>query len=167
MRIERAKPTIGKSSLANNRQGSFCYGSRVAVPVPNPPVVWVNQYFCPPAPTNRLRVGPLGTDKVPVQSAATVYVPPGPAVLIIVVPPMFTVPKSLLNVPSPLNRLPSITVFGTRFPPKFAYPSQLDKYKPLSVCSLQTCQSAAAAAVPDVPIAITATRQTNAQAKSK
>src|SRR4029453_2937740 len=80
---------------------------------------------------------------------------------------MFTVPNSLNVVPSPLKRLPSITAFGTRFPPKFAYPSQLDRYKPFSMPTLQTRPSATACAVAGVLGAITATRQTNAQAKAK
>src|SRR5262249_5961308 len=78
---------------------------------------------------------------------------------------MFTVPKSLLNVPSPLNRLPSITVVGTRFAPTFAYPSPLDRYKPLSVCTLQTRSSASDRAVADVPCPIAATRLATAHAK--
>src|SRR6476661_1958704 len=80
---------------------------------------------------------------------------------------MFTVPKSSTHVPSPLKRLPSITAFGTRFPPKFAYPSQLDRYKPFSMPTLQTRPSAADCAVAGVLGAITATRQTNAPAKAK
>ena len=56
------------------------------------------------------------------------------------------------------------------------YPSKVHRYEPLSLCTLQTCASSAAApvsscrcapAVADVPSAIAATRQTNAQAKRK
>jgi hypothetical protein len=58
--------------------------------------------------------------------------------------------------------------FGTGFPPKFWYPSKVHRYKPpLSVPPLQTGGSAAAPAVPDVPTAITATMQTNAQVKAR
>src|SRR6266487_2006288 len=81
----------------------------------------------------------------------------------IIVPPMFTVPKALNVVPSPLNRVPCITAFGTRFPPKFAYPSKVHRYKPFTMPTLQTCGSGAGPALPDVPTAITATRQTYAQ----
>src|SRR4030095_13793804 len=80
---------------------------------------------------------------------------------------MFTVPKVLNVVPSPLNRRPCITAFGTRFPPGFAYPSKVHTYMPLIICTLQTCPSAAAPAMRDVPAAITATRQTNAQVKAR
>src|SRR5262245_47553847 len=81
---------------------------------------------------------------------------------------MFTVPNSLNHVPSPLKRLPSIMVFGTRVPPKFAYPSQLDIYKPFSMPTLQTCRpSAAARAVAEATGATVATKHTNAQAKAK
>src|SRR6266545_3456472 len=85
----------------------------------------------------------------------------------IIVPPMFTVPKALNVVPSPLNRVPCITAFGTRFPPKFAYPSKVHRYKPFTMPTLQTCGSGAGPALPDVPTAITATRQTNAQVKAR
>src|SRR4029077_6153704 len=85
----------------------------------------------------------------------------------IIEPPTFTVPNGLIVVPSPLNRRPCMTAFGTRFPPRFAYPSKVHTYKPLSMCTLQTCPSAAAPAVPGVPTAITATRQTNAQVKAR
>src|SRR5689334_4976644 len=84
----------------------------------------------------------------------------------IIVPPIFTVPNGLNVVPSPLNWRPCITAFGTKFPPKFSYPSKVHKYKPLSMCTLQTRPSPSARAVVDVPGAITATRQTNAQAKA-
>ena len=47
------------------------------------------------------------------------------------------------------------------------YPSKVHRYKPFSVCTLQTCPSAAARAVADVPSAIAATRQTNAQVKAR
>src|SRR5437588_3205257 len=80
-----------------------------------------------------------------------------------IVPPIFTVPNGLNVVPSPLNRRPCITAFGTKFPPKFWYPSKLQRYKPLSMSTLQ-CLSAAARAVADVPGAIVAAKHTNAQA---
>src|SRR6266403_5477237 len=81
---------------------------------------------------------------------------------------MFTVPNGLNVVPSPLNRRPCITAFGTRFPPKFAYPSKVHKYRPCSVCVLQGCGNRAVArAVLDVPSAIAATRQPNAQVKAR
>jgi hypothetical protein len=86
---------------------------------------------------------------------------------IIIKPPMFTVPNVLNVVPSPLNWRPCIMAFGAKFPPKFSNPSKVHRYKPLSMCTLQTCPSAAAPAVADVPSAIAATRLTNAQAKSK
>src|SRR6266480_6326704 len=79
---------------------------------------------------------------------------------------MFTVPNGLNVVPSPLNRRPCITAFGTRFPPKFAYPSKVHRYKPLSIPTLQ-CLSTSARAVADVPGAIVAAKQTNAQAKAR
>ena len=60
-----------------------------------------------------------------------------------------------------------IMAFGTKFPLKFSYTSKVHRYKPLSMCTLQTCPSAAAPAVADVPSAIAATRLTNAHAKSK
>ena len=65
----------------------------------------------------------------------------------IIVPPMFTVPKVLIVVPSPLNPVPCITAFGSRVPPRFAQPSKVHRYKPLGMCTLQTCPSAAAPAV--------------------
>src|SRR5206468_10663644 len=81
---------------------------------------------------------------------------------------MFTVPNGLNVVPSPLNRRPCITAFGTRFPPKFAYPSKVHTYRPCSVCTLQGCGNRAVArAVLDVPRAIAATRQPNAQVKAR
>jgi hypothetical protein len=43
----------------------------------------------------------------------------------------------------------------------------VDKYKPFSMPTLQTCPSAAARAVPDVPSAIVAAKHTNAQAKAR
>src|SRR5436190_2589515 len=79
---------------------------------------------------------------------------------------MFTVPNGLNVVPSPLNRRPCITAFGTRFPPKFAYPSKVHRYKPLSMSTLQGL-SAAARAVADVPGAIVAAKHTKAQAKAR
>src|SRR6266480_379765 len=79
---------------------------------------------------------------------------------------MFTVPNGLNVVPSPLNRRPCITAFGTRFPPKFAYPSKVHRYKPLSIPTLQ-CLSTSARAVADVPGAIVAAKHTNAQAKAR
>ena len=82
------------------------------------------------------------------------------------VPPMFTVPNGLNVVPSPLNRRPCITAFGTRFPPKFAYPSKVHRYKPLSIPTLQ-CLSTSPRAVADVPGAIVAPKQTNAQARAR
>jgi hypothetical protein len=86
----------------------------------------------------------------------------------IIEPPMFTVPKSLINVPSPLNRLPSITPVGSRFSPIFVYPpSTVNRYKPFSMPAWHTRPSAAARAVVDVPGAIMATRHTNAQAKAR
>src|SRR5205823_2004388 len=51
--------------------------------------------------------------------------------------------------------------------PMFAYPSRVARYKPLSMPTLQTCPSAVAPAVADVPTAITATRHTNAQANAR
>src|SRR5947208_3907864 len=81
---------------------------------------------------------------------------------------MFTVPNGLNVVPSPLNRRPCITAFGTKFPPKFSYPSKVHRYKPLSMCTLQTRPpSAAARAVADVPGAIVTAKHTNAQAKAR
>ena len=84
----------------------------------------------------------------------------------VIVPPIFTVPNGLNVVPSPLNRRPCITAFGTRFPPKFAYPSKVHRYKPLSIPTLQ-CLSTSARAVADVPGAIVAAKQTNAQVKAR
>src|SRR5437867_173630 len=81
---------------------------------------------------------------------------------------MFTVPNGLNVVPSPLNRRPCITAFGTRFPPKFAYPSKVHRYRPCNVCTLQGCGNfAVARAVPEVPSAIATTRQPNAQVKAR
>jgi hypothetical protein len=77
------------------------------------------------------------------------------------------VPNGLNVVPSPLNWRPCIMAFGTKFPPKFSDPSKVHRYKPLSMCTLQTCPSAAARAVAGVPGAITATRHTNAQANAR
>src|SRR6266404_9099986 len=58
--------------------------------------------------------------------------------------------------------------FGTWFPPKFSYPSKVHKYRPCSVCTLQDCGNRAVArAVLDVPSAIAATRQPNAQVKAR
>jgi hypothetical protein len=85
----------------------------------------------------------------------------------IIVPPMFTVPKALIVVPSPLNRVPCITAFGTRFPPRFAYPSKVHRYKPLSMPTLQPCASASGPAVADVPTVIAAAKHTDAQPKAK
>src|SRR5258705_2212745 len=85
----------------------------------------------------------------------------------IIVPPMFTVPNSLNVVPSPLNRVPCITAFGTRVPPRSAYPSKVHIYKPFSVPTLQTGASGAAPALADAPSAIAATRQPNAQVKAR
>src|SRR5437763_15430148 len=81
---------------------------------------------------------------------------------------MLTVPNGLNVVPSPLNWRPCIMAFGTKFPPKFANPSKVHRYKPLSMPTLQTRASAAARAVVDVPgaSAIAAARHTNAQAKA-
>ena len=56
--------------------------------------------------------------------------------------------------------------FGTKFPPKFAYPSKVHRYKPLSMCASQ-CLSTSARAVADVPGAIVAAKHTNAQAKAR
>src|SRR5947208_204326 len=50
---------------------------------------------------------------------------------------MFTVPKVLSVVPSPLNRRPCITVVGTRVPPKSEYASKVHIYEPLSMCTLK------------------------------
>src|SRR5436305_12663711 len=80
---------------------------------------------------------------------------------------MLTVPNGLNVVPSPLNWRPCIMAFGAKFPPKFWNPSKVHRYKPLSMCTLQTCPSAAARAVAGVPGAITATRHTNAQANAR
>src|SRR6266436_302077 len=80
---------------------------------------------------------------------------------------MFTVPKLLSVVPSPLNRRPCITVVGTRVPPKSEYASKVHIYEPLGMPMLQTCASGADRAVPGVPTAITATRLTNAQVKAR
>jgi len=85
----------------------------------------------------------------------------------IIVPPMFTVPNGLNVVPSPLNRRPCIMAFGTKFPPKFSYPSKVHRYKPLSMCTLQARASASARAVGDVPTAIAAIRLANAHANRK
>src|SRR6266498_3044882 len=79
---------------------------------------------------------------------------------------MFTVPNSLNHVPSPLKRLPSIMAFGTRFPSKFWYPSQLDRYKPLSMPTLQPRASTSARTVAGVPCAIAVTRVINAHANT-
>ena len=58
--------------------------------------------------------------------------------------------------------------FGTWFPPKFSYPSKVHTYRPCSVCTLQGCGNRAVArAVLDVPSAIAATRQPNAQVKAR
>src|SRR4029450_6168045 len=80
---------------------------------------------------------------------------------------MFTVPKSVLNVPSPLNRLPSIMAFGTRFPPTFWDPSKVDRYKPLSMPTWQFRASASDRGVADVSSGIAATKQPDAQAKAR
>ena len=56
--------------------------------------------------------------------------------------------------------------FGTKFPPKFWYPSKVHRYKPFRV-PLQTRPSAAARAVVDVPGAIVTAKHTNAQAKAR
>src|SRR5207244_13653117 len=80
---------------------------------------------------------------------------------------MFTVPKVLSVVPSPLNRRTCITVVGIRVPPKFEYASKVHIYEPLSMPTLQTCPSAAARAVADVPGAIVTAKHTNAQAKAR
>jgi hypothetical protein len=73
----------------------------------------------------------------------------------------------MIVVPSPLNRMPCITAFGTRFPPRFAYPSRVHRYKPFSLPTLQTCAPVAARAVADVPSDIAAARHADAQAKAK
>src|SRR6266446_8549675 len=83
-----------------------------------------------------------------------------------IVPPIFTVPNGLYVVPSPLNRRPCITAFGTKFPPKFWYPSKVHRYKPLSMRASQ-CASAAARAVVVVPGTIVAAKHTNAQATAR
>src|SRR5438067_10122856 len=81
---------------------------------------------------------------------------------------MFTVPNVLSVVPSPLNWRPCRTAVGTKFPPKFVYPSKVHRYKPFSMPTLQTRPpSAAARAVADVPGAIVTAKQTNAQAKAR
>src|SRR5436190_24210088 len=80
---------------------------------------------------------------------------------------MFTVPNVLSVVPSPLNWRPCRTAVGTKFPPKFVYALKLARYWPFSMPTLQTCASAAAPAVADVPGAITAIRQANAQAMAR
>ena len=86
----------------------------------------------------------------------------------IIVPPMFTVPKVLYVVPSPLNWRPCITAFGSRFPLRRVYPSKVHRYKPLSLPTLQSRASAAAGcAVADVPGAIVAAKHTNAQATAR
>src|SRR5207253_8424052 len=84
----------------------------------------------------------------------------------ITVPPIFTVPNGLNVVPSPLNRRPCIMAFGTKFPPKFWYPSKVHRYKPFRV-PLQTRPSAAACAVADVPSDIVAIRLANAHTNRK
>jgi hypothetical protein len=58
--------------------------------------------------------------------------------------------------------------FGTKFPPKFSYPSKVHRYKPLSIPALQTC-AGAGPAVADVPrpSAIATAKHTNAQAKAR
>src|SRR6266496_4720276 len=63
--------------------------------------------------------------------------------------------------------MPCIMDFGSRSPPKRVYPSRVHRYKPFSVPTLQTCASAAARAVADVPGAIVAAKHTNAQAKAR
>src|SRR5438046_10111890 len=79
---------------------------------------------------------------------------------------MFTAQNGLNVVPSPSNRRPCMTAFGTRFPPQFAYPSKVHRYHPLSMSTRQ-CLSAAARAVADVPGAIVAAKHTNAQPKAR
>src|SRR5438094_5927518 len=83
-----------------------------------------------------------------------------------IAPPTLTVLKSLIDVPSPLNRLPLITVIG-KFGWMLAYPLTVHRYKPFSMPTLQTRPSAAARAVPDVPSAIVAIRLANAHATRK
>ena len=52
-------------------------------------------------------------------------------------------------------------------PTEVCVPVEGPQIQPLSMCTLQTCPSAAAPAVADVPAAITATKQTNAQVKAR
>src|SRR5262245_17907535 len=79
---------------------------------------------------------------------------------------MFTVPKSLINVPSPLNRLPSIMAFGTRFPPTLWDPSKVIRYKPLSMPTWQFRAAASDRGVANVPCAIAAAKHSDAQANA-
>src|SRR6187401_1051621 len=76
---DRTRQTLQSvtSQIPSQQPRSFYRpGSRVAVPTPNPvapaPTIWVNQSLCAPGPTYILKLGPLGTDRVPVQSGATV-----------------------------------------------------------------------------------------------
>src|SRR5215471_16220181 len=69
---DRTRQALNPSDVRCPR--SCYYGSRVAVPTPRPtapaPAVWVNQNFCAPGPRYILKLGPSGTDMVPVQSGA-------------------------------------------------------------------------------------------------
>jgi hypothetical protein len=77
--MERAKPYDRSDVEWRHKQPKRSYyGTRIAVPTPSPvpapapPPIWVIQSCCAPGPTYMLKLGPSGTEIVPVQSGATV-----------------------------------------------------------------------------------------------
>src|SRR5438094_2586086 len=80
---------------------------------------------------------------------------------------MFTVPKVLSVLPSPLKRRPCITATGTKLPSRLlSYASKVHRYEPLSMPALQT-RSTAAREVAGVLSVIAATKHSDAQAKAR